>query len=306
MGALTHYQNGASLLAGTADWADRDGDDEMGTVYTLSKGILLVPGSQDPEPPARRLTRRVRVKPARVFRPIDPALTPEEHFPLQTVTAMSPYPRFVSRYNSREMLLVVEGSCTNNGGHGPQAGPPTAGASFMFKGGSTGTTTTMPFLKQGKGCTHISGTIAFRLERQGPRNDGAVAHTSNRAKLRAVIAALEFRNWHAEGWRRVVVVTDLEYVVHGATRWVPTWTRRRWRNKKGAPVANRDLWEQLQARVDAMRAGGAEVAFWLLPPRSVVRAQSELMREAKAAAQDAARTEGPLEKEFTRLCGIFV
>ena len=78
MGALTQYQHGASLFAAVADWADnRDDDDEMGTIYTLSKGIVLVPGSMDPEPPARRLTRRVRVKPARVFHPADPTLTPE-------------------------------------------------------------------------------------------------------------------------------------------------------------------------------------------------------------------------------------
>lgn len=49
------------------------------------------------------------------------------------------------------------------------------------------------------------------------------------------------------------------------------------------------------------------MAFWLLPPRSVVRAQSELMREAKLAVQDAAKIEpGALEKEFTKICGVFV
>lgn len=51
--------------------------------------------------------------------------------------------------------------------------------------------------------------------------------TNNRAKMRAVIAALEFRAWADEGWRSIVIATDLEYVVRGATEWLPRWVQRR-------------------------------------------------------------------------------
>jgi ribonuclease HI len=158
----------------------------------------------------------------------------------------------------------------------------------------------------------LAGTIAFKLERRGPHGD-LLDHTSNRAKLRAVIAALEFLNWHGEGWKRVVVLTDLEYVVLGATRWLPVWVKRRWRTASGTRgrIANRDLWEELQGRIDDLRAEGTEIAFWLVPTtgkRALLAApESELMKEVKKAAQEAA-TAGADEDmdEFTKLCGIVV
>lgn len=43
-------------------------------------------------------------------------LTPEIHFPLQSLVHSPdrpPYPRFVNRFDCREMLLVVDGLCIN-------------------------------------------------------------------------------------------------------------------------------------------------------------------------------------------------
>jgi ribonuclease HI len=102
-----------------------------------------------------------------------------------------------------------------------------------------------------------------------------------------------------------VIVTDLEYVVLGATKWLPLWVRRRWRlaprrakNRgrliPGKKLANRDIWEELQACVEELRANGTEVAFWLGAPRSLIREDSNLLREAKSATREAARSSGLL------------
>lgn len=287
---------------------------------------MALPSSADPHRTRTRLTRRSVVNPASIFIPYSPLETPETHFPLQTVFRRSPFPRMVNRYNSKEILLVIDGSCLNNGSKDPALAP-IGGCSFIYKTGvpsptdletgtvSTGLTsgtvktgTTLPFVGGGDG---ITGKVGFRLENQGP--DGHVAsHTSNRTKLRAAIAALDFRAWDGEGWQRIVLATDLEYLVYGATQWLPMWVHRRWRNRKGRKVANRDLWEELQGRIEDLREYGTEVSFWLVPSQrgeSGVRDHPgwAMMREAKEAAREAALIEPEkTTEEFTKLCGLMV
>ncbi|RYO90368.1 hypothetical protein DL762_002698 [Monosporascus cannonballus] len=261
----------------------------------MGGGILLVPESESNKQARRRLTRRATVRPASVFVPRHPDETPEHHFPLQTVFTRTAQPRFVNRYDSREILIAVDGSCLGNGRR--DAAARAAGCSFKYKGagGSRG-----PDPAAG-------GTVGFGLERRGPGGEPRDP-TSNRAKLRAVIAALEFREWHAEGWRRVVLATDLEYVVLGATRWLPRWVRRRWRTRRARErVANRDLWEELNGAVEGLRARGTEVSFWLIPPGGAAKQGSALVRETKRAAREAAvQHPDSVADEFTRLCGIMV
>lgn len=307
------------------------------------RGVKLIPRASSHKE-ARRLTRQCQIRPATTFQPADPALTPELHFPSQTLTSRTSYPRFVNRFNSREMMLVVDGSCVNNGAGVGKKPPvvddnkgrdPSAAASFIYRnnpGYVLGPhATTMPFLaveqsSRGDGgaalgditipMPDITGKIALQLEQQGPRGDVA-RHTSNRAKLRAVIAALDWRPWHGEGWERIIIVTDLEYVVLGATKWLPVWAKRRWRSapgrlsngrvRIGKKIANRDLWEELQSRIETLRADGSEVAFWLVPPKSPISRDSALLKEVKSAAREAARSKsGPVVEEYTKLCGLFV
>lgn len=303
-----------------------------------SRGVKLIPRSALTEE-ARRLTRNCQIRPASIFKPQDVSMTPELHFPLQTVHNRTQFPRFINRFNSREMMLVVDGSCLNNGagvGRNPpltEDNEPSAGASFIYKSSPAYIlgphATSMPFLAMeqygGDGASlggatipmpEITGKIAFRLELQGPRGQ-IQRHTSNRAKLRAVIAALDFRPWSGEGWERIVVVTDLQYIVYGATKWMPVWLKRRWRSAPGRTrdgrclfgkkIANRDLWEELQARIDTLWANGVDVAFWLVPPKSLIGRDSVLLKQAKIAAKEAAKTSSKASpEEYTRLCGIFV
>jgi ribonuclease HI len=71
---------------------------------------------------------------------------------------------------------------------------------------------------------------------------GFEAHTTNqRMEVLAVIEALRD---NPEG--AIEIVSDSNYVVkcfHDL--WYVGWLRRGWKNSKGEPVANRDLWELL-------------------------------------------------------------
>jgi ribonuclease HI len=84
------------------------------------------------------------------------------------------------------------------------------------------------------GWAWASGTASYA--------SGAEAHTTNqRMEVLAVIEALRS---NPDG--PVEIVSDSNYVVkcfHDT--WYTGWLRRGWKNSKGEPVANRDLWETL-------------------------------------------------------------
>ncbi len=67
--------------------------------------------------------------------------------------------------------------------------------------------------------------------------------TNNRMEMQGAI----------EGLRRVPadaavhIVSDSSYLVKGMTQWLRAWKRRGWVTATGAPVLNRDLWEELDA-----------------------------------------------------------
>ena len=92
----------------------------------------------------------------------------------------------------------------------------------------------------------------MRLETMGPTGE-TYTQTSNRAELRAVIAALQFLDWSADcnrSWRSLVFATDSEYVAVNATERIARWEAAGWKlaSYKGrAPesVKNQDLWKLL-------------------------------------------------------------
>jgi ribonuclease HI len=137
--------------------------------------------------------------------------------------------------------------------------------------------------------------VASRLENEGPTGIPAT-QTSNRAELRAVIAALQFREWHSMGERAMVIATDSEYVVKGVTEWVHTWARREWQTSNHQPVKNRDLWDILLAELRKLTKKGMDIQFWRIP--------RQYNTVADRAAKDAA-TEQELQN-FVKLVGIMV
>ena len=67
--------------------------------------------------------------------------------------------------------------------------------------------------------------------------------TNNRMELMAIIQALETLKRPC----RVRAITDSQYVMKGVTEWMAGWKKRGWRTASRKPVANRDLWERLDA-----------------------------------------------------------
>ncbi|KAI0846172.1 ribonuclease H-like protein [Daldinia vernicosa] len=266
--------------------------------------IALVAESQQAPRFRKRLTRRTPIRSASRFVPQDPNETPEHHFPLQTISSRFAQSRFINRYDSREILILIDGSCINNGSKNQTAKPSSGGCSFTFKGpGRYGSEVEHPFKDANY---NDGGMVGFPLEKCGPRGENYDA-TSNRAKLRAVIAALEFRDWQEEGWRRIVIATDLKYVVDGAISHLPTWVRRGWRTSKLKKVANRDLWEELNGVIENLQRRGTSISFWLLRSGSLAKTKSTLVRETKGAAREAAiEHTDETALEFTRLCGIML
>ena len=74
---------------------------------------------------------------------------------------------------------------------------------------------------------------------------GDVETTNNRMELMAAIAGLS-----ALKSRCVVdLYTDSVYVKDGITKWLSNWKSNGWRTAAKKPVANQDLWEQLDRAV---------------------------------------------------------
>lgn len=99
--------------------------------------------------------------------------------------------------------------------------------------------------------------------------------TSNRAELRAAHVSLGLRAWHGEGFKRVVIGTDSEYLVKGISEYVFKWQQNGWINARGAAVANKDLWLMLLDKIQQLANRGTRVEFWLIP-----REQNQLADQA--------------------------
>jgi ribonuclease HI len=202
--------------------------------------------------------------------------TPQTLFPATDVSYNMPHRRFL---RGKEMLIYTDGACLNNGQSNPQAG-----WAFVFR--DTGL--------DGLGL-RVTGTVSSRLEDKGPSGLPG-AQTSNRAELRAVIAALQFRAWYGMGEKGLVIATDSEYVVLGITEWVHTWAKRGWLTRSNQPVKNQDLWHALLAELREYKHRGMDVKFWRIP--------RQLNTVADQAAKQAATEDGC--PEFCRVVGFVV
>jgi ribonuclease HI len=67
--------------------------------------------------------------------------------------------------------------------------------------------------------------------------------TNNRMELRAAIEGLNALSQACD----VTLYTDSTYVMKGITEWMANWKRRGWKTAARKPVANADLWQQLEA-----------------------------------------------------------
>lgn len=117
--------------------------------------------------------------------------------------------RFIRHSNQSQVLVYTDGACLNNGQNSP-----VGGCAIVFKGGTSPEAVKV-------------GVTLFCLEDRSPFGI-TYPHTSNRAKLHAIIAALQYRVWNREGYNKLVITKDSEYVEKGATKWVTGWVKRGW------------------------------------------------------------------------------
>jgi ribonuclease HI len=67
--------------------------------------------------------------------------------------------------------------------------------------------------------------------------------TNNKMEMTAAIKALEA----VPQGLPIVIHSDSQYVIKGATEWLRGWKAKGWRKADGKPVLNQDLWQQMDA-----------------------------------------------------------
>ncbi|MGB2508261.1 MAG: ribonuclease HI [Candidatus Puniceispirillaceae bacterium] len=72
---------------------------------------------------------------------------------------------------------------------------------------------------------------------------GQIDTTNNQMELTAVIRGLAALKRPV----RVHIVTDSKYVMNGVQDWMPRWKQNNWRTAAKKPVANKELWLELDA-----------------------------------------------------------
>ncbi|CAI7591243.1 unnamed protein product [Penicillium discolor] len=183
-----------------------------------------------------------RVIPAE-FAPPSPDDTPQSLFPhCPKVTATDRVHRFIrlnedNRSVEDEFLIYTDATCLDDGKTNARAG-----CSFVYNDSA-------------------SGWARFPLEFKGPDGQQQILSV-HRAHIRAVIAALRYKDWAADGFSRLIITTDSDYLVDGE------------------PIRNRDLWERLLGEVEILEEKGIRVQFWRIPKELNVKAN----RHAKHAA----------------------
>ncbi|KAI1656441.1 ribonuclease H-like protein [Daldinia decipiens] len=205
------------------------------------------------------------------FTPPTTTIMPTELFRVQKT--YSRLTRYIHRDDPQTVLIFTDGACLNNGQPDPKAG-----WAIVYGLGPTGE----PLIAYG------------RLERKGPFGDESI-QSSNRAELRAVIAALRLRYWPGEGFTTMVIATDSEYVVEGSTKWARAWSRNDWKTDTGADVKNKDMWEMLLGEFERWEEEGLSIKFWRIP--------RDWNKTADAAAKKGA-SENEVPNQWVEMHGV--
>lgn len=104
-------------------------------------------------------------------------------------------------------------------------------------------------------------------------------HTTKRAELNAALRALNIAisirslNDTPVGFppgpycelRRVVIKIPSYYLMKAMTEWIYTWEENGYAASQGVPVANRELFEQLQNAFAELNNRNVQVQFWRVP-----------------------------------------
>lgn len=177
-------------------------------------------------------------------------------------------PRVTLAKDMDTALLYTAGACVDHGRREPRAG-------WAFCHGV-----------DAKGRPLV---VSGPLEEKGPFGD-VHRQTSSRAELRAVLAALRYRDWSEDGFHTIVFATDSELVVNGSTQWAWSWFQNDWRTRNGRPVQNQDLWDTLMGEVERLQLFGTSIQFWRIPrewnPVADQGAKNGAQKERKVSFED--------------------
>ena len=80
-----------------------------------------------------------------------------------------------------------------------------------------------------------------RVVKERELSGGEAETTNNRMELLAAINALDALDRPST----ITIVTDSNYVKNGITSWIHGWKKNGWKNAAKKPVANAELWQQL-------------------------------------------------------------
>ena len=72
---------------------------------------------------------------------------------------------------------------------------------------------------------------------------GELESTNNRMELMGPISVFEL----LPAGSKITIYCDSQYVVLGITQWIKGWKAKGWKTSGRKPVANRELWERLDA-----------------------------------------------------------
>ena len=95
-----------------------------------------------------------------------------------------------------------------------------------------------------------------------------------------MIGALRYANWRYDGFDTIVIATDPEYVVEGATQWLGIWARSNWRTSVGTTVRNKDLWQMFCGEINRWGEDDVLVKFWKIPSEQNIKTFQEALRQA--------------------------
>lgn len=113
--------------------------------------------------------------------------------------------------------------------------------------------------------------------------------TNNQMEIIALTRCLE-----AIGVAQAATIeVDSQYVLNAVTKWHHGWRRNGWRNSKGEPVANRELFEVLLGMLDERRKFGTETDLrWVKAHNGSWRNENadQLAREMAGVAGETGRS----------------
>ncbi|WP_412989058.1 ribonuclease H family protein [Pediococcus siamensis] len=90
---------------------------------------------------------------------------------------------------------------------------------------------------------------AYLIEQNGEQHSdsaGEFGATNNRMEIMALVEALQWLTRHVDPHVAIGIVADSQYVLNAIQKhWLAGWKRRGWQRSGGQPLANRELWQQL-------------------------------------------------------------